>query len=991
MKKSAFYITILVTVLVMSFKPVTVKASHAAGAELIYEWISDSTYRFFFKLYRDCSGSSAPTSQVMCCYNTCTQTSFDVTMNPWNGLLPDGRSNGSSLSAGCSQYKNSCDSPGSNLKGYQEWWYSAIVTLPLQCNNWRFACWVGVRNPSNNLPQPNLYVETTFNNTGSFQGNSSPYFSIKPIPYVCINVPFTFNNGAIDPNNDSLVTEIINPLTGAACNVAPTAIGFNSTTSGPPYSIPNNPIQTNNTFTTNALTGQLSFTATQQGGSTLTTRVKEYRNGVLIGYIIRDIQVQVIPCSILPPGINVNPNTVVGGAYNSITGQISGCINTPLSFCFDVVGISPNSVYIVEDNHSKSIPAATVTYNMQLQDSVRGCFSWTPGTNDAGLKNLIIGVKDSTCAPPGIMIYYTKTIPIYIWPSTIGIGDTSICPKGPAYLGATGGGNYQWSILSGTPNSLNCTNCQNPVAAPVVTTKYLVTSTINSYCSNNFDTVVVDVLPGPQFIGQNDTITCPRNPIMLNLKPTPPLGVTYNYIWSPSTGLNNDTIEAPITSVNKDITYIVTVGSSASKCKAYDTVVVDVLDGFKIDNPDTFICEGAKVQIRGTGDSRYTYTWYTNSPASTFSNNAIINPEISQNVIDKYTYTVKASFAGCPNDSVTSVDITVEPIPTVKVDDDSKLCYGDTMKLHGIVTPAGFPFALQWSPAAALDKDNILNPIFTASAIGDNKVKLVATSPNAGCSNADSMILTVFSGNFMTLSNDTAVCPGDSIQIHMTGNGVKQFHWTPDQNISNTKGTDPTVWPVSSQVYTVYGIDTNQCSDTQMVKISVRPGAVIDLPDTIRLYPGERYNIQPGGNCLYFNWFPVVGLSNAKIANPSAQPEVNTHYTVTASTEFGCKASADINFLVMPDSYIEVPNAFVPGSSLNGKLKPVYLGNVKLNHFSIFNRWGQKVYESNDINDGWDGRFNGETQAMGTYLYIIEATTVTGKKITKQGNITLIR
>lgn len=989
MRKFKSLLFVCFAILSFTVNPNKAKASHAAGAEIIYEWISDSTYRFFFKFYRDCTGISEPSSQDLCVYNTCTNTSFNVTMNKWNGSLPGGGSNGSPVSAGCSQYPNRCQNSSSSIPGYQEWWYSAIVTLPLQCNYWRFACFVSARNTSNNIPSTNLYVETTFNNTGSFQGNSSPYFSIKPIPYVCVNTSYTYNNGAIDPNNDSLITEVINPLDGSSCSSPPTNITFNS--ASPAFSIPNNPIQTNNTFTTNAQTGQMSFTASQQGPSTLTTRVKEYRNGVLIGYIIRDIQVQVLSCSTVAPNIGTVGSSVVGGNYNAVTGQVSGCINTPMSFCWDVVSPQSSSVLICDDNHSFSIPAATTTFTNQLHDSVRGCFSWTPTVNDVGLKNLIITVKDSTCAPPGIMLYYTKTIPIYVWPSTIGLGDTSVCPKGPAYLGATGGGNYQWSVLSGTPNSLNCTNCQNPVAAPLVTSKYLVTSTINSYCSNNFDTVEVTVLPGPAFIGQNDTITCPRNPVKLDLKSNPPSGVVYTYKWSPSTALSSDTIVNPISSTNKDITYIVTVGSNTNKCKAYDTIVVDVLDGFKIDNPDTFICEGAKVQIRGSGDSRYTYTWSTGSPASTFSNNAIINPEISQNVVDKYTYTVKASFAGCPNDSVTSISITVEPIPTVKVDDDAKLCFGDTMKLHGIVTPASYPFILQWTPAASLDKDNIASPIFTASAIGSNTLALKATTPNAQCTSSDSLVITVFSGDFMTLSNDTAVCPGDSIQLHMTANGIKKFFWGPNQNISSIKNTDPMVWPVATQVYTVYGVDTNQCSDTQSVMITVKPGAVVDLPDTVRLYPGDSYRIQPGGNCLYYNWFPIVGLDNSKIANPLANPQVNTRYVVTGSTEFGCKTSAEINFLVMPDTYIDMPNGFVPGTGANSTLKPIHLGKATLKTFSVFNRWGKKVFETKDINEGWDGTFNGETQPMGVYIYMIEAVTPSGQTFTKQGNITLIR
>lgn len=990
MRHRKVLLSISMLLLMFTLKPTIAKADHCAGGEVIYEWISDSTYRFFFKFYRDCNGIAEYATQDLCCYNTCTNTSFNVTMQKWNGTIPPyNQPNGTPLTAGCSGYPTRCQQVGSPIPGYQEFWYSCILTLPLQCNYWKFTVSVSARNVSTNVGGGYLYLETTFNNTGSYQGNSSPYFSVKPIPYCCINQAYTYNNGAVDPNNDSLVTEVMAPRTGPNCITTPTNLTYNS--ASPPYSIPNNPIQTNNSFVTNALTGQLSFTPTMLGNPTLTVRVKEYRNGVQIGSIIRDVQVQILNCSSTIPSVTADPNSIVNGSY--VNGQIRGCVRQPLSFCFDLKSADTAAILMGDDNHLFSFPSATITYTNQKTDSVRGCFSWTPSVADTGLKTLIVTSKDSTCRPPGILLYQSFTLPIYIWPTTRGLGDTSVCPKGPAFLGATGGSNFVWTVVpGGSPiTSLNCTNCSNPVASPTDTTYYIVTSTSNTYCPDNADTVKVSVIPGPKFDGQNDTVTCPGNPVTLNLKATPPTGVTYSYKWTPKTYLSNDTIMNPLTSAPKDIKYYVTIGSDKSICKSYDTVNVDVLDGFKIDNPDTAICEGAKVQIRGTGDSRYTYTWTTNSPASTFSNNAIINPEISQNVIDTFRYTVKASFAGCPHDSITSIRIEVQPIPTVVVDDDNNICFGDTMHMHGKITPAGYPYTLTWVPGASLDNASKANPIFNANVIGINKLVLTASS-SAGCSNSDSVNLTVFPGDFLKITTpDTAICPGDSVQIVLDASSAKSFVWYPQLNMSNKSTANPTVWPTANQTYFVAGRDVNSCTDTASIYISVKPGAVIYLPDSVRLYPGDIYQIEPQGNCLYFTWFPSVGLSSTNIANPIAKPEVNTKYTVIGQTEFGCTTSSTINILAMPDGNVDMPNAFVPGSGPNNLLKPVYLGKAKLKAFRVYNRWGVKVFETADINDGWDGSFNGESQPMGVYIYTIEGYSSGNQSFIKQGNVTLIR
>ncbi len=999
MKNLKLYLLILLPLLWVTSVPLTARASHAGGGELIYQWISDSTYRFMFKFYRDCTGIAPGGPWELCATPNCIPanpniTGFTTQMQLWTGALPGGGANCSPVTSGCSNAKTKCESTSVDAPpGFQECWYSAIISLS-QCNYWRFKVSISGRNLANNITggTGNLYLETTFNNL-FFQGNSSPYFSIKPIPYACINFPFSYNNGAVDPDNDSLVTDIVTPqyesIVPPPCPPSPLLCGMFGG-----FSTVNNPFATNNTFNINPQTGQLNFTAAQKGPQTLTTRVKEYRQGFLIGYIMRDVQVQVMECSSIVPSVKPLEKTVIGG--NIVNGRANGCVGQQLSFCYDITSSDNLAVLKAEDNHAQAIPAANITYSTQGTDSIRGCFTWTPGINDVGLKGYIVTVKDSTCRPPGIMLYYTFTIPIYIWaPTKVVASDTSVCPGDPAFLSASGGENFQWSVLPGGDplSSLTNTNIPNPVARPKATTFYVATSTINPYCgATTKDTIRIDVMDAPRFTKHGDTITCPHNPVMIDLKPTPPSGVTYTYKWKASTNpkyLNNDTIPNPISNPFGDVTYTVVLGTTASPCKDYDTVYVDVLDGYLIENIDTAICEGSSVQIRATGDSRYSYTWVQDPLSnSTLSSGFVLQPLISQGAIGKYYYSMKASFPNC-QDSVSGFTIETQPIPTVSVDDDSKICFGDTLKLHGLVTPT-YPYALKWTPGAALDNDAIAGPIFNAKQVGPQTLKFVAAS-SAGCSDSDEVTLTVFSADFMTISNDTAICSGDSIQLHLTTTGIKNFKWNPDINISNKQNLDPYVWPAATEYYKVFGLDTNLCTDTVVVKVTVKPNATLDMPDSVRIYPGDAYHIQPGGNCLYYNWFPPLGLNKTNISNPIAKPDVNTRYIVNARTEEGCKVTDSINVIVIPDSYIDIPNAFSPGSGPNGKLKPVHLGTATLKSFTVYNRWGAKMFETKDLDAGWDGSFNGEPQPIGVYVYSIEAVTPAGRILNKKGDVTLIR
>lgn len=487
MKKSRLYLVLSLFVLCLNLKPQEVNANQAAAGELYYEWVSDSTYRFFFKYYRDCSGSAEPATMPLCFYNTCISTGFSTTMVKFS-------TTGISTTFSCTQYKSKCDSPASTIPGVKEWLYYAVVTMPLRCNAWKIYTYTGPRNASLNLLNPTsmaFCAELMMNNTNGMHGNSSPYNTLKPWAYVCINSPFTYNVGAIDPNGDSVAAEIINCKTGVTtCSDTPGSIAF--ATGFPAYSLTTNPIQTGNTFSLNAAASQMGFTPTQLGTYTLAMKIKEYRNNVLIGWSTRDVQFNILPCTTPTSSMTVDLSSLSGCTYTA--GKIYMCAGVPLSFCFYVKSTDTNALYSLMDNTSLSMPGAVVTYSSQLNDSIRGCVTWTPGINDTGGRSFVVTVKDTTCGPPWAVTLKPFLTSIYLYPPTRTSNDTSICLNASAGLKVSGAGGYTWSVLSGTPGSLSCTTCINPTATPLVTSKYIATSA-NNPCGNNKDTVTVTVLP----------------------------------------------------------------------------------------------------------------------------------------------------------------------------------------------------------------------------------------------------------------------------------------------------------------------------------------------------------------------------------------------------------------------------------------------------------------------------------------------------------------
>jgi hypothetical protein len=576
MKKQLILIGLLLLTLCI---PNRSTANRAAAGELIYEWVSDSTYRFIFKFYTDCSGDTASLTAPLCFKNNCSTTTYSYTMNRWLGALPGGSQNGNTVSPGCSFYKTKCDSPASTIPGFKEYWYTTTVTLPYKCNAWTAFTYVNYRNASNNIQNATakqMYLECGLNNSGTYQGISSPYLSIKPLPYTVINAPFSYNSGAIDPNADSITTDIIATRTGVStCTDAPTNVVLNAMS--PALSIPNNPFQTNNTFVTNSITGQVTFSPSQAGHNIFTTRVRKYRAGILLGWITRDVDVVISTYTSTTPNISAVPINITNGTFAS--GRVEACINQALSFTFYTKSNDTDAVLTLSDNHTFSIPNATVNYINQKNDSVSGVFTWTPAATDAGsLKTLIVTVLDSTCKAPGIKLYYSKAYSVYVWPITTASNDTTICSgSGYIYLSVTGGSNYLWTVIpGGSSGSLSCSNCATPVATPTITTSYIVQSQASSFCINSKDTVNITINQSyPLTKGHGDTAICFGNAVQLSAS-----GGTGSYNWIVLPGGSSNSLScyacaSPV--ANPALTTKYLVHSNPNSCiMNHDTVTVKV-------------------------------------------------------------------------------------------------------------------------------------------------------------------------------------------------------------------------------------------------------------------------------------------------------------------------------------------------------------------------------------------------------------------------------
>jgi len=146
-----------------------------------------------------------------------------------------------------------------------------------------------------------------------------------------------------------------------------------------------------------------------------------------------------------------------------------------------------------------------------------------------------------------------------------------------------------------------------------------------------------------------------------------------------------------------------------------------------------------------------------------------------------------------------------------------------------------------------------------------------------------------------------------------------------------------------------------------------------------------------------FTWNPTYGLDSPFISHPIAtlSSEVGDQFTyiVRATDAAGCYGEDNIIITIFktgPDIF--VPSAFTPnGDGLNDIIKPIPVGVQYINFFRIYNRWGQLVYETNEIGQGWDGKLKGVPQSTNVYVYTVQGVDYLGNKIFRKGTVTLIR
>ena len=536
------------------------KASHSMGADISYRCIDpiNHVYIMTVNFYRDCAGIDvSPTVDINISSASCGQ-SFTATLNelpcppnPFGGQPCE-------VSPLCFSSISQSTCNGGTLPGVEAFTYTDTVTLPMACTDWVISYDICCRNVAitnlQNASGEDLYVQATLNNVVD-PGVSSPVFTTLPVPFICVNQPFSYNHGAIDADGDSLVYTLVNPLGAGGVPITYVA-GYTPTA----------PMTTTGAFNFSSTSGQMSFTPSIIQVAVVTVLVQAYHNGVLVGSTMRDIQIVVLnlPGCANPAPIfsGIDSASLLGGVYitNSLAQVCPGNVLTFNTLAYEPSG---DSVY-VQTNIGQAIPNAQYTSTYIGRDSILSSFSWTPTGLDTGVHSFIVTVKNQHCPLASSQAY---SISIQVLPGTYAGPDLHYCPGGgPVQLQAYGGSQFTWTPTTG----LNNPNIGNPLATPTVTTTYIVTSNLSSQCKNK-DTVTVFRVPDFTLSAtQSKDTMCRFDIVSMNVN-ADTSQAPYLYSWSPLSTITSSTIHDPFFQPDSTTNYVVTVVSKFG-CIRKDTL-----------------------------------------------------------------------------------------------------------------------------------------------------------------------------------------------------------------------------------------------------------------------------------------------------------------------------------------------------------------------------------------------------------------------------------
>jgi gliding motility-associated-like protein len=443
------------------------------------------------------------------------------------------------------------------------------------------------------------------------------------------------------------------------------------------------------------------------------------------------------------------------------------------------------------------------------------------------------------------------------------------------------------------------------------------------------------------------------------------------YSWTPAQFLDDPNISNPTAIIDSTTTFTAVISDTCG----VDTISVtlEVYGANVSSSPDQFICLGDTVALWASGGVDYLWN---NSPgiiSSITSDTLIVAPQVTTD------YEVELiTPEGCTLVETVTVEV-FQGVPIPSVADSANVCLGESIN---IIASGGLTYL--WYPD--LDISSTTSPTVSISTDQDRWYYIDFINPCG--TRTDSVFIDVIEIEALA-GNDTIVCRGEPVYLFASG-GV-EYSWKPAASVADPFSAVTSAQPQLETTYTVFVTDEFGCKDSADVRIDHFPEPYVQAGPDYYGFPGDEIEFTANGSDdvgTYF-WSPSSYLSCVNCQTTIAQPPASVTYQVTFTDGNGCEATDDAT--VFYESLIYVPNTFTPDGDNFNDLFYVVGGNIEEFHLLIFNRWGETLFESYDINATWDGTYNGTVCKDGTYVWKIRYTGIEGEKKEITGHVNILR
>jgi gliding motility-associated-like protein len=648
----------------------------------------------------------------------------------------------------------------------------------------------------------------------------------------------------------------------------------------------------------------------------------------------------------------------------TVTGtDANGCINT------DDVLVTVNALPIVDAGADFDICFGDDATIVGAGAGAGGTYVWDAGVIDGvpftpAATNIytVIGTDINGCIGSDEIEVTVNALPLIFAGA-----DFDVCEEDMATLTGSGagiGGTYSWD--SGVTDGVGF--------YPEATAIYVLTGTDENGCVNT-DEIEVVVNELPTIEAGEPVVICYGDPVILAGS-----GAGYGGVYAWDGGVTNGLSFTPAVTA----TYTLT-GTDANGCVNTDNVLVTVNALPAINaGPDYSICIGDDAVLSGSGAGvDGTYSW----DGGVF-NEVVFNPVITN------SYTVTGTdINGCENTDM--VIVTVIPLPIISAGPDFAICQGDPTSISA--SGAGPGGVYTWSGGIF---DGLgFSPVSTSTYI-------VTGTTMDGCTNADTIEVVVNPLPDIAFYGDTLMGCAPLKVNFMSLNPGAVFDWnfgdgsygtgSTTTHVFNSSGT----YNVSLTATSVHGCVASDLIEsyvdiarTPVAEFSYNPDE-IDISDTRVQFDNSSVDAD------YYIWNFGDGSSEVTSTNAmhEYEPIGNTNYTVKliAGSDHGCMDQTEQLIKIKDVLIFHVPNAFTPdGDTFNEEFKPIFVSGYDIfdYHLTIYNQWGERVFESYDANFGWNGTYGGgELVNDGVYVWQIEfGESMSDKRHYEGGHITVLK